>query len=495
MDTHLWSFDGVFTSFVNGPLRREAAVDSDGVVTRFGYDALGNTVDGFAVGSDYDAFGRPSGIGGVGGVGSSGGLGFGLRGELTVNGLTHLRARDYDASTGQFLSVDPLESPVGSVTGGNPHHYVGYVDPSGMGRHCDGLSSWSGRTLQAKSLYVLLARSTVSSVIEMNLGRKALMNSWVVVGGGAGFIGCHLVRALLESERNVVCIDDVSTGRWNNLDGLDPDRVIRLELDVRRDCTAAVRDALHSSAVVSAVCNFASPASPPAYLARPIDTLEIGSIGTKNLIDLALVHGARFLQASTSEVYGDPVEHPQHETYWGNVNPIGPRACYDEAKRFGEALCTSYERSRGLDLRLVRIFNTYGPRMQRDDGRVVTNFVGQALAGMPLTVFGEGVQTRSLCYIDDLVRGLILLLDSDLRGPLNLGSPVEVTMLELAQIVIAQTNSTSSIAFLDLPIDDPLQRQPDITRAINLLGWRPYVDLQAGLAQTISSFSEYSAHR
>ena len=320
-------------------------------------------------------------------------------------------------------------------------------------------------------------------------------DSWVVLAGGAGFIGCHLTRALLNSGRSVVCLDDVSSGRWSNLDGLDLDRVVRLEHDVRHNCVAAVRDVLPSSAVVSAVCNFASPASPPAYLARPIETLEIGSIGTKNLIDLAVAYGARFLQASTSEVYGDPFEHPQTETYWGNVNPIGPRACYDEAKRFGEALCTSYERTCGLDLRLVRIFNTYGPRMQPNDGRVVTNFVGQALAGMPLTVFGEGVQTRSLCFIDDLVRGLILLLDSEVRGPLNLGSPIEVTMLELAQIVIALTNSTSSITFSDLPVDDPLQRQPDISRATSLLGWTPSVGLHEGLKRTVNWFTESSAQR
>ena len=295
-------------------------------------------------------------------------------------------------------------------------------------------------------------------------------DSWVVLAGGAGFIGCHLTRAFLNSGRGVICVDDVSSGRWSNLDGLDPERVVRVEHDVRQGCIGAVRDVLPSSAVVSAVCNFASPASPPAYLARPVETLEIGSIGTKNLIDLAVVHGARFLQASTSEVYGDPAEHPQRETYWGNVNPIGPRACYDEAKRFGEALCTSHERTCGLDLRLVRIFNTYGPRMQANDGRVVTNFVGQALAGVPLTVFGDGIQTRSLCFVDDLVRGLILLLDSEVRGPLNLGSPVEVSMLELAQMVIALTNSTSSITFSDLPVDDPLQRQPDISRATSLLG-------------------------
>ena len=243
------------------------------------------------------------------------------------------------------------------------------------------------------------------------------VDSWVVVAGGAGFLGCHLTRAIVATGRGVVCIDDVSTGRWENLDGLSPERVIRIEHDVRQPGVGPVRAAMASAVasamtsagtgsggtgsggVVSAVCNLASPASPPAYLARPIDTLEIGSLGTQNLIELALAHDARFLQASTSEIYGDPLVHPQTEEYWGNVNSIGPRSVYDEAKRYGEAICSAYERARSLDLRMVRIFNTYGPRMQADDGRVVTNFINQALRNQPITIFGQGTQTRSFCFV------------------------------------------------------------------------------------------------
>ena len=319
--------------------------------------------------------------------------------------------------------------------------------------------------------------------------------SWVVLAGGAGFLGSHLTRGLLNSNRNVICVDDASTGRWENLDGLPLDRVIRVPHDVRVPCIERVKEVLPPGGKVSAVCNFASPASPPAYLLRPIDTLEIGSIGTKNLIELALAHSARFLHASTSEVYGDPLEHPQTERYWGNVNPIGPRSCYDEAKRFGEALCSAYERSRGLDLRLVRIFNTYGPRMQADDGRVVTNFISQALSGKPMTLYGSGKQTRSFCFVDDLIRGLILLLDSDVKGPMNLGNPCEFNMIRLAQIILDQTNSKSSMVVSDLPVDDPTQRQPDISRALELLGWSPVVDLDEGIQRTIAWFSDNYSDR
>jgi nucleoside-diphosphate-sugar epimerase len=306
------------------------------------------------------------------------------------------------------------------------------------------------------------------------------------VAGGAGFLGSHLSASLRSRGLGVVVVDDVSTGRWHNLEalGTSKDSVVCIEQDIRVDVRPAILSAIGSGSVVG-VCNLASPASPPEYLRRPIETLEIGSVGTQNLVKLALEHGARFLQASTSEVYGDPDVHPQPETYHGSVNPIGPRAVYDEAKRFGEALCTSYEREHGLDLRLMRIFNTYGPRMQPDDGRVITNFIGQALRGEPLTIYGAGTQTRSFCYVDDLIEGMVALLWSDHRGPMNLGNPNEFTMLELASLVIELTGSRSPLVFEPLPADDPKQRRPDITRAQTLLGWNPKVSLRDGLLRTI----------
>jgi dTDP-glucose 4,6-dehydratase len=319
------------------------------------------------------------------------------------------------------------------------------------------------------------------------------MSGWIVIAGGCGFLGSNLCEALLTSGHRVVAIDDASTGRWKNISHLSArygtDHFKTVEHDIRHTTLGLVRSTLKDDPV-SAVCNFASPASPPAYLARPIETLEIGSIGTQNLVLTALGYGARFLQASTSEVYGDPSVHPQTETYWGNVNPIGPRAVYDEAKRFGEAMCTAYERHLGLDLRLLRIFNTYGPRMRADDGRVVTNFINQALTGNPLTVYGDGSQTRSFCYVDDLIRGIIALLWSDHIGPLNLGNPTEFTMLELANVVIASTNSTSAIEFRPLPVDDPKQRRPDIALANTVLGWNPTIALAEGVRRTVDWFQQ-----
>lgn len=318
--------------------------------------------------------------------------------------------------------------------------------------------------------------------------------SWIVVAGGAGFLGSNFTSLILEAGCNVLCIDDVSTGRWENLDDIRdrfPERVITIEHDIRKPVTGVASEALHGrgmSTGIAAVCNLASPASPPAYLARPIDTLEIGSLGTQNLLDLAVAHNARFLQASTSEIYGDPLVHPQPESYWGNVNSIGPRSVYDEAKRYGEALCYAYTRARGLDLRLARIFNTYGPKMQADDGRVVTNFINQALANEPLTVYGLGDQTRSFCYVDDLVRGFWRLLHSEYRDPVNLGNPGEFTMLELASLVLELTGATSEIEFGDLPIDDPRQRRPDIAVAQSVLGWEPTISLRTGLQHTIEWF-------
>lgn len=303
-----------------------------------------------------------------------------------------------------------------------------------------------------------------------------------------------MCERLLTDGHRVLCVDDASTGRWANVDPLRQafgDRFASIQHDVRIDPAPAIASSTKDGEI-SAVVNMASPASPPAYLARPIETLEVGSVGTQNLVKVALAHGARFLQASTSEIYGDPAIHPQPESYWGNVNPIGPRSVYDEAKRYGEALCAAYERHHGLNLRLLRIFNTYGPRMQADDGRVVTNFVNQAIASEPLTMYGDGSQTRSFCYVDDLIAGINGLLWSDHRGPMNIGNPSEFTMLELAEVVLKATESSSEIVWRDLPEDDPKQRQPDITVAQQVLGWAPKVALADGIDQTVAYFRSLS---
>lgn len=305
---------------------------------------------------------------------------------------------------------------------------------------------------------------------------------WVLVAGGAGFIGSHLCDRLLSDGHRVLCVDDLSTGRRANIAHLEGcDDFVFVEGDV---CADGLVDAVATATDggrVSAVLHMASPASPPAYLARPLETLAVGSTGTDNLIAVAHAHSARFLLASTSEVYGDPLEHPQRETYWGNVNPIGERSVYDEAKRFAEALTVAHERTSGLDARIARIFNTYGPRMQADDGRVVTNFVHQALRGEAMTVFGDGTQTRSFCYVSDEVEGLIALLESDVRGPVNLGNPTEFTMIELAIAVGEVLGVEPRLDFRPLPADDPKVRQPDISRASELLGWEPHVALRDGL--------------
>ena len=306
----------------------------------------------------------------------------------------------------------------------------------------------------------------------------------VLLAGGAGFIGSHLCDRLIARGDSVVCVDDLSTGRTGNIEHLlGHDRFEFVEHDVVADCSA-----LAAGSPFWAVMNLASPASPPEYLRRPIDTLDVGSIGTRNLLEVARAHGARYFLASTSEVYGDPLVHPQVETYWGNVNPIGERSVYDEAKRFAEALTMAYHREHGLAVRIVRIFNTYGPRMQPDDGRVVTNFVNQALRGEPLTVYGDGSQTRSFCYVDDLVTGIVALLDSDLTGPVNLGNPDEFTMLELAQLVTELTGSTSPVEHRPLPQDDPKVRRPDTSLAAAHLGWSATVPLRDGLTRTIAHF-------
>jgi dTDP-glucose 4,6-dehydratase len=302
-----------------------------------------------------------------------------------------------------------------------------------------------------------------------------------VVSGGAGFIGSHLCEALLNRSMRVLTLDNFITGSPANLKHLEgnPDFELRRQnvsehIDIEDD----VRYVLH----------FASPASPPQYDANPIHTLKVGTIGTMNMLGLARAKDATFLLASTSEVYGDPLVHPQPETYWGNVNPIGPRGCYDEAKRCAEAFAMAYHRAHGVDTRIIRIFNTHGPRMQVSDGRAVPNFMAQALRGEPLTVYGDGKQTRSLCYVSDLIRGVMAVLEKGDELPTNLGNPHEVTMVELAEMIVRLSGSKSRIEHRDLPVDDPRQRRPDITRARTLLGWEPHIGLEDGLTRTLEYF-------
>jgi dTDP-glucose 4,6-dehydratase len=304
----------------------------------------------------------------------------------------------------------------------------------------------------------------------------------VVLTGGAGFLGSHICRRLLEAGDEVIVLDNLITGSLDNVADLTSHPSFTF---VNHD----VSNYIDVAGAVDAVLHFASPASPRDYLEHPIKTLKVGSLGTHNTLGLAKDKGARYFLASTSEVYGDPLEHPQKETYWGHVNPIGPRGVYDEAKRFAEAMTMAYHRSHGVDVRIVRIFNTYGERMRPLDGRVVSNFIVQALAGKPLTVYGDGSQTRSFCYVDDEVRGLLALLDSDYVGPVNIGNPDEFTVLELAEIVLEVTGSSSEIVFESLPVDDPAQRRPDITLAREVLGWEPTVDVRTGVARTAKSFA------
>jgi dTDP-glucose 4,6-dehydratase len=313
----------------------------------------------------------------------------------------------------------------------------------------------------------------------------------VVVAGGAGFLGSHLCDRLVERGESVVCVDDLSTGSRANIAHL----LSHPEFEfIQHDVVQPGLAGLLGDRPIWLVANLASPASPPEYLRRPIDTLDVGSIGTRNLLELAKQHDARFFLASTSEVYGDPLVHPQPEIYWGNVNPIGERSAYDEAKRFAEALTMAYHRAYGLGIRIARIFNTYGPRMQPDDGRVVTNFINQALRGDPLTIYGDGTQTRSFCYVDDEIAGFLALIDSDLIGPVNIGNPNEFTMLELADAVLKLTGSGSTIEYRPLPADDPKLRQPDISLATTGLGWSPTISLENGLARTIESYkSQHSS--
>ncbi len=303
----------------------------------------------------------------------------------------------------------------------------------------------------------------------------------VVVSGGAGFLGSHLCRALLDRGDEVVCIDNLVTGDEDNV----------AELMTNRAFSFILHDVSNHVIVkgpVDAVMHLASPASPKDFAEIPIKILKVGSLGTHNMVGLAKAKGARFFLASTSEVYGDPLIHPQPETYWGNVNPIGPRSVYDEAKRFAEAMTMAYHRQHGVDVRVVRIFNTFGPRMRVEDGRVVSNFIVQALQGKPLTIYGDGRQTRSFTYVDDEIRGFLALLDSDYVGPVNIGNPDEFTVSELAHLVVEITGSSSSICHEPLPVDDPTRRRPDITLARSVLGWEPVVDLREGLLRTAEWF-------
>ena len=300
-----------------------------------------------------------------------------------------------------------------------------------------------------------------------------------LVTGGAGFLGSHLCEALLSKGHRVVCLDNLETGSLANIEHLRDDGFVFVNHDVI--------EPIRIDEPLDFVFHFAALTSPIDYLRLPLHSLKTGSYGTHHALGLTKWKRARFLLASTSEVYGDPEVHPQPETYWGNVNPIGPRGVYDEAKRYAEALTMAYHRQQGVDTAIVRIFNTYGPRMAENDGRAVPNFISQAIAGKPLTVYGDGSQTRSFCYVDDLIRGLVLLAESDEHMPVNIGNPGEFTILELAEAVIAATGSSSPIVFEALPVDDPQVRQPDITRARQLLGWEPEVGLEEGLRRTLAS--------
>jgi len=303
----------------------------------------------------------------------------------------------------------------------------------------------------------------------------------IVVSGAAGFVGSHFCDRLLAEGHTVVALDNYLTGRPRNLEHLG--REPRFQF-VEQDITLP----FSIDGDVDAVANMASPASPKDYLEFPVETLDVGSIGTRRMLDLAREKNARFLLTSTSECYGDPLVHPQVETYWGNVNPVGPRSCYDESKRFAEAMTMAYHRKHGVRTTIARIFNTYGPRMKLDDGRVVPAFMDQALRGEPMTVFGDGKQTRSFCYVSDLVDGLYRLMMSDERYPVNLGNPLEMTVLEFAGYIRDLTGASSEIIFQPLPQDDPKQRKPDITKAQTILGWEPVVPLEDGLRRTVEYF-------
>ena len=304
-----------------------------------------------------------------------------------------------------------------------------------------------------------------------------------IVTGGAGFLGSHLCDLLLEKGHEVICIDNLVTGDLKNLEHLKSDQLERFTY-LKHDITKPI----YFGDKIDYIFHLASPASPIDYLELPIQTLKVGALGTYNMLGLAKEQGARFLLASTSEVYGDPLVNPQPEAYWGNVNPIGPRGVYDESKRYAEAITMAYHRYHGIDTRIVRIFNTYGPRMRANDGRVVPNFVSQALRGEDITVYGDGAQTRSFCYVSDLVDGIYRLMMSNYSEPVNIGNPEELSVLEFAKLIIEITGSKSRIVYEKLPIDDPKVRRPDISRAKEVLGWEPKVELKEGVKKTIEYF-------
>lgn len=313
--------------------------------------------------------------------------------------------------------------------------------------------------------------------------REPAPRGTVLVTGGAGFIGSHLCERLLERGARVVCLDNFATSRAENVGHLagHPSFELR-EADLTEPFTM--------DEPVATVFHLASAASPPDYLRLPVETLEVGSLGTRNVLELAGEHGARVVLASTSEIYGDPLEYPQRETYWGNVNPIGPRSVYDEAKRYAESLTMAHHRARGTNVGIARIFNCYGPRMRADDGRMVPTFLNQALEGRPLTVAGDGHQTRSLCYVEDTVRGLLALADSTVTGPINIGSDEELSVLSLARVVLSVTGARGGITFIERPQDDPRYRRPDIRLAEEALDWRPRIRLEEGLRRTLAYFVE-----
>ena len=309
-----------------------------------------------------------------------------------------------------------------------------------------------------------------------------------LVAGGAGFLGSNLCDTLLSAGHEVICMDNLITGSMDNISHIQSDRFHFVNQDISQPFTVAGK--------LDNVMNLASPASPVDYYAHPVETLKVGSFGTYNLLELAREKGAVFFMASTSEVYGDPLEHPQQETYWGNVNPIGPRSVYDEPKRFSEAMTMAYHRTNGVDTRIVRIFNTYGPRMALNDGRAIPNFMYQALQGEDITVYGDGSQTRSFCYVSDLIDGFVRLLKSGHTNPVNIGNPFEMTLLEMAEKILQVTGSRSKIVFKPLPEDDPKVRQPDIRLARKLLDWEPKVKLEEGLRDTLDYFRKrIDAHK
>lgn len=306
----------------------------------------------------------------------------------------------------------------------------------------------------------------------------------ILVTGGAGFIGSHLCKELLETGHYVICLDNLFTGSLDNINPLLSNQNFEF---IEQDIITPI------DIKIDQIYNLACPASPPHYQYNPVKTLKASVNGIENMLELAKKYNATLLQASTSEVYGNPLEHPQKESYWGNVNPIGPRSCYDEGKRCAETMMTDYNRQFGTDIKIVRIFNTYGPNMHPNDGRVVSNFIMQALRGEDITIYGDGMQTRSFCYVSDLVRGLIAMMNKpDFRGPVNLGNPSERTMLDLAEIIIRKTNSASKLVYKPLPNDDPVKRKPDITLAKAQLGWAPEVDIEHGLENTIEYFKAFA---